>query len=164
MWLLDGRVRTRVREGLRLLLRLGCWSAHGGVHGKRKLGLLLVLLAELLILRIETSSVHLAKKGITKANESHGNPRGKSQKKCPPEGSAAGPAARCPCRCVVCTAPGAATCGSGRQSWDGRPAGAGAAGLAVAEAAAAGRVDPAEAAAVVVAAAAAEAAGACWDY
>jgi len=43
--------------------------------------LLLVLLAELLILRIETSPEHLAEKGITKANEAHGNPREKSQKK-----------------------------------------------------------------------------------
>jgi len=84
VWLLDGRVWTRVREGLRLLLRLvgeSCWSAHGRVHGERKRGLLLVLLAELLILGIETSSEHLAKKGITKANESHGNPRGEESKK-----------------------------------------------------------------------------------
>ena len=124
----------------------------------------MVLLAELLILGIETSSEHLAKKGITKANESHGNPRGKGQKKSPPEGSVAAQAVRCPCRCAVCTAPGAATSGSGRQSWDGRPAGAGVAGLAVAVVAAADPVDPAEAAAAEAAAAAVEAAVACWGY
>ena len=89
---------------------------------------------------------------------------GRVKKKSPPEGSVAAQAVRCPCRCAVCTAPGAATSGSGRQSWDGRPAGAGVAGLAVAVVAAADPVDPAEAAAAEAAAAAVEAAVTCWGY
>jgi len=74
--LLDGGV-TGFRKGLGLLLGMvgeGSLGAHGRVHGERELGLGLVLL----ILRVEASPEHLAEKGITKANESHGNP-GKSR-------------------------------------------------------------------------------------
>lgn len=77
-----------------------------------------------------------------------------------------------PCRCAVCTGSGVATCGTGRGSWDDRPAGAGVgndpaglvvvvavvAAVVVAAAAAADPVDP------VVVVLVAVAAGACLDY
>ena len=76
-----------------------------------------------------------------------------------------------PCRCAVCTGSGVATCGTGRGSWDDRPAGAGAGNdpadlvVVVAVVAAvvvvAAAVDPVDPVVVVLVAVAA---GACLNY